>query len=1287
MSGEIPVRGATGPERTCVAELIVRSPDGERRGCGYRVNAGAVLTAAHVVVGATEIRVRFDADLQGEWTTSTTSWWTDPRSDVAVLTIAPPAGGTAPAMAAFGRVGDRAAVLPVQAVGFPRWKLRNDDGPVPADGDGRSRFRDAHQAHGSVAILSNWREGSLEVAVDAAPGATGAEDGSPWEGFSGAALWSAGRIIGIVARHHPGDGISRLSAVRLDRMLDELDPGSLDELRALVPALPARAGLLPDVVPIPAHETTATAYRAQLEDIAPDHVQDRDDELAELVRFCAGDAAYAWLQAAPWAGKTALLSWFALHPPAGVDVVSFFVTGRFAGQSDGEAFTEALLEQLAVLADEPVAPALEASARRGHLLRLLRAATFRSRAAGRRLLLIVDGLDEDSGPGAGRPSILSLLPRRLPPGAQLLLSSRPTPGIPDDVATDHPLRTLRPRPLTASPHARDVELAAKNELSQLLNGPDLQRDVLGLITAAGGGLSRADLEELTGRAPYELERLLDGRFGRSLTVRPDTTAGGTGDGVHLLAHESLRETAERSFGASLGRHRNAVHAWADGYRARRWPPSTPTYLLRSYPRMLTATGDAARLVSMATDRDRHDRMLDITGGDALAAAEIAAATTLLRRERRPDLGGLLLLAIARDDLDRRNRSIPAELPAVWTALGRVSRASSLAAGIADEPTRVRAFASMIRRAARAGELTSARRLATTAVRHARSIGSPVRRSQAMADLAVAIASGSAADADRDLAWGLTDEIPSVALRVRVLAELATAEGPGPRAAQLLDIADRLVPRLSQPTQQADVLCAIATALVALGRVDSARRRLRAAERLLRDLPDEGLRADATAKVAAGLVATGAERAVEDLLGAIPGYAARVDARARVAAAAAAGDPALALRVAREITEPGRREETLAAVIGQLAAGGDLDRADALIAEIEDPAWRVEALGHLAAAAVQAGQAGRARRVIATAERLALSIPDDQSRAEGLAGLVRAAAAVDPERAERYARAIPNPASRAQALTELADVLAGPSATPPTRERAMALATAAEEVARLSRDPRWRVRTVIRLVGPAVAADDPRRAALLAETARRLAHQVSQHEARAYALADLAAEVAAHLGADRALRVVTDAEQVMTEVPYPDARAHICTWLAEVAAAAKDRDRALRLVDAAEEIVERSENLGWRVQQLRRLAIAAARAGDDARALVLARDITDPTIRAGVLLQIATGGPGADAARTERARPDDSSVQMLAEVLCTPEWTTALRAVADLDPAAIRTVSDLHLGPIAEDDGRGPRPQA
>ncbi len=171
-----------------VAEIIVTlDSETRQRGSGYRVGPTAVLTAAHVIEGAMSVRVRFDADRPGEWITETISCWADPRSDLAVLSIAPREGEPPVTVARCGRISARAAVLAVQAVGFPRFKLKTDDGD-------RSVYRDSHQADGSVAVLSNRREGTLEVTV-LPPERDPDPEVSPWEGMSSAAVWVGVRAL------------------------------------------------------------------------------------------------------------------------------------------------------------------------------------------------------------------------------------------------------------------------------------------------------------------------------------------------------------------------------------------------------------------------------------------------------------------------------------------------------------------------------------------------------------------------------------------------------------------------------------------------------------------------------------------------------------------------------------------------------------------------------------------------------------------------------------------------------------------------------------------------------------------------------------------------------------------------------------------------------------------------------------------------------------------------------------------------------------------------------------
>src|SRR5713226_1328457 len=141
-----------------------------------------------------------------------------------------------------------------------------------------------------------------------------------------------------------------------------------------------------------------SAYRHLVEQVFPGELVDREAELRELAEYCAkADAAsYLWLQGPAWAGKSALMASFMLAPPAGVRVVSFFVTARWAGQSDRAAFLEAVLMQLAEVAGQPLPDVLTESNRQGWFGQFLEAAAATCERDGTRLVLAIDGLDEDS---------------------------------------------------------------------------------------------------------------------------------------------------------------------------------------------------------------------------------------------------------------------------------------------------------------------------------------------------------------------------------------------------------------------------------------------------------------------------------------------------------------------------------------------------------------------------------------------------------------------------------------------------------------------------------------------------------------------------------------------------------------------------------------------------------------------------------------------------------------------------------------------------------------------------
>ncbi|MEU7815679.1 hypothetical protein [Pseudonocardia sp. NPDC049154] len=969
--------------------------------------------------------VRFDADRAGEWTSEAREVVLDGVADLAAIVIAPPAGGRGvdgvPEVdePVLGRVGDSAAVLAAVAVGFPRFKAR----PYRPDAAHAGFYRDSHQIDATIAVLSNRRENTLEITV-APPERDPDPAVSPWEGMSGAAVWAGGCLVGVLTAHHRSDGLGRLTATRIDAA----ERGGRFAAAVGLPADPAG---LPDVVPPPTAALAATAYRLQVVDIAPPSLRDREPELAELARFCSGPEPYVWWQGEPWAGKTALMAWFALHPPAGVDVVSFFVVGGLAGQSDSEAFLEACAEQLTVLAHRPPGAPATTAARQGRLLELISAAVARSRAAGRRLVLVVDGLDEDTGPGTHQRSIASLLPRRPVPGLRIVVTSRPDPELPSDVPVDHPLRGCVPRGIPALRGGRDEAAYALRELEQQLLAGSLHQDLLGLIAAARGGLSLDDLVALSGWPSDEVRALLRGALGRTVRSRvrrlPGSAgAAGTSRG-YLFAHETLRRAAEHMVGPRVDGFRARLHDWAESYRARGWPASTPTYLLRDYARMLAAVGDHDRLVALAGDRDRHLRLRAVTGGDALALDEIAVARTAAANESPPDLVALTTLALRWEDLVHSNASVPVGLPAVWATLGDAARAESLARSAVGVARQAEALALASLAAGRAGYLPEAEVLVAA-------IENLDRRDEAVAALLAQSGSVDVRRARRMVDTLMSDEARSSLTRARL--DLATADD----AAAL--VAGSLAGGTPTPLE-------LATALAGAGRHEEVRAVLPA-------LPKGRNGAEAHRRVAVLLARSGASEAAEDVvlrirapllraralvevLGAGGALSERSDrlADALCAAAHDAPDPAASYRILLDAAvhavevgrvEQGRKlaraaEDVMEGVAGEAGAGAT-DPGGVAVARAVAREWP--------AALDLLGRCGHRARP-AAARTMALV-----AEAAGDRGIVAS-----------LVRGTPSAADRAELLTDVAQSVAVRG----DRDRTAELVAEVERVARGIGDPK------------------------------------------------------------------------------------------------------------------------------------------------------------------------------------------------------------------------------------------
>ncbi|MFF7731683.1 aKG-HExxH-type peptide beta-hydroxylase [Streptomyces sp. NPDC007984] len=295
------------PER--VAKIVVTPVDGgpRRRGSGYLVSTGRVLTAAHVVEDAASIEIRFQADRPDQLAVAAAVEWRNTDVDVAVLVVpvrqGEPVAGVVPTVT-YGRIGERDIVLRCTALGFPRFKLRRS-------GDGSS-FRDAEHADTTCAALSNRGEGTLDLKVTSPPPDDPDPGKDAWEGMSGAAVFCEGHIVGIVSRHHRGDGTGRIAAGRADRWAEILTRTELAGL-AHVLGRGLTGGELPDVTEtavdgpadwiggplgppaLPVSGPAAVPLAVPQRRIAPDRLRGRDETVAQLTaaitRRACGDAS------------------------------------------------------------------------------------------------------------------------------------------------------------------------------------------------------------------------------------------------------------------------------------------------------------------------------------------------------------------------------------------------------------------------------------------------------------------------------------------------------------------------------------------------------------------------------------------------------------------------------------------------------------------------------------------------------------------------------------------------------------------------------------------------------------------------------------------------------------------------------------------------------------------------------------------------------------------------------------------------------------------------------------
>jgi tetratricopeptide (TPR) repeat protein len=1017
-----------------------------------------------------------------------------------------------------------------------------------------------------------------------------------------------------------------------------------------------------------------TRYLQQVRRIAPQELIGRGQELAELAEFCTSPSTagtYAWWRASAWTGKSALMSWFVLNPPPGVRLVSFFVTARLASQNDRAAFVDNVMEQLLALLGEGLPPFLTESTREGHMLGLLAQAAELCRERDEAFVLLVDGLDEDRGTNKLGQSIAGLLPAEPPAGLRVIVAGRPNPPISGDVSEGHPLHSgTIVRSLAASPQAQAMRLAMEEDLTRLLDGSPAEQDLLGLVASAGGGLSAADLADLNGMSTWQVNSHLRTVAGRSFALRGSHYAPDDAPDVFLLGHEELQVTALEMLGSRVAGYRQRLHDWFRRYQSLGWPADTPEYLLRGYFNMVHATGDLPAMVACATDPVRQDRMLDISGGDVAALAEIVTSIDVAAKDP-PDLVAMVRLAMHRDHLQNRNNKIPSMLPEVWAMLGQFNRAEAMANSITNRDIREWALVPVGAAMAESGRLDQAENLALSLT----DLG-------AQATTLAAVAKAAAARGDHARAVRLVEVVATGDESERehklnslpIAAEAAAQVGRLDRAVGLLDDVAGIVRGPDfLPDNWVRAIVVVSGALAAAGANDRARRLSAQVWQAVHDSSDRYARQRLLSSAAEGAAAIADLPATlafideaEALLSVAELPYQHTDAVAQLAkAAAAAGalDRAATLLDKLEALAPARdgasRQARIAIDAVEIAAAlGDRSRAVAFLDQVvdfvaaeDDSEWQADLTADAARCAVIIGDLSRARALAAQSAAAARAAVDVPRKASALGVVAEAAAVVGDQCANDWLR---RAEAAAQEINSYVDRLGAMAQVTKTAALAGDVDRAGEFFSGVEKlivrgDQSWLFEMAIEVM---VGTGDLERAAqLLTRAEEVLSTGHDDNRVRGLAALARAAVVSGMLA-----HATTLADELEELVPgmHQESQWEGLAGAAVVRAATGQPHRGTALLDRAEERALSIGNDYGRDAALGAVAVAAGIVDAD-RVDRLVHDIASPHGQALVLAQ------------TAKYRSPDRQARVIAQALRLSDWYIPVRPLVELVPAALQAI--------------------
>ena len=825
-----------------------------------------------------------------------------------------------------------------------------------------------------------------------------------------------------------------------------------------------------------------------LRELAPDRLEDRESEMADLETFVHSSDDVSWyaMEADMVSGKTAVMASFALNPPNDVHMVSFFIRRIGGDENDRGSFAFVMGAQLAKILGHEYTEPVRDPAQCTEFRQLLRraAAACRSETTPRPLVLLIDGIDEDSyfdnPDGADAKSVLSLLPRRLPEGVKIITASRPNPRLPEDVLCDADRRivSLKPSPIAEkSINRKDMKIFFKS---------DVAVDIGAFLAACGGVLTMKDLRSLLTMRGHQRIRTWDVREyvdrspGRILTP-VDVGFGGQEFLAYRLGHDVvtravIRELDPDSFGEGdepederwwapirekeLAPYRAIIRNWVKECASASggWGKSTPSYVLSGacFDLMLNDKRDDGSSIRVVLDQGRYNEMRRRSGRKSyvlrMIDRECFTILDMNHRELLEDaMTPLFGIAELRSLLVRKSAYVPG-LPGLH--ISHFDATPDVVLDIIlsiDEPkSRLDALRETMEAAIDSGcgyAFLPILPVVLESLGFYRDLRDRVLR--LLVDVFVRIDSAvSDLKADGNGSVNLRDWFSEVLVCInaedglsRLLSSFENVDGLGKGAHSIslfLLIAEDVAERIKGSWARAWALVRVAGALARAGEVNEVRRVAESAVSAADQIKDFRERTWALVGVAGALARAGEVSMVRRVAESAMSATEQVkdpQGRARVlvgvaGALARAGEVSMVRRVAEsamsateQVKDPQGRARVLVGVAGALARAGQIDEALDMAERVKDPQGRMRVLMGVVGVLAQTGETSRIRRVAEDAVNTAVRVEESKERTQALAGVVKALARADAiDEAREIVTMINEPSSRSRAQSVVINTL-------------------------------------------------------------------------------------------------------------------------------------------------------------------------------------------------------------------------------------------------------------------------